>query len=108
VDNWVNDLVEKHSIKKVAAREDLTLPVLERLLNDGYQLVTWDSGRSQHSKCLDLDKQVWTLLDFTSNLLHSAPLAERSHPNDANCTLLVSGEGLPTVRVDYNGNINNA
>lgn len=86
-------------------REDLSLPVLQSLLNDGYDVVTWDSGPSTHAVCLELNEQQWNLQDFISGLVHSAPIFERSHPGDASCAVLVSGENLPTVRVDSFGNI---
>lgn len=90
---------------KNAAREDLTLPVLDSLINEGYEVVQWDAGSSTHSKCLDLHGQQWPLADFVSGLSHSAPMAEKSHPNDENCKLIVSGVEVPTVSVDYFGNV---
>lgn len=86
-------------------REDLSLPVLQSLLNDGYSIVAWDSGPSTHAVCLELNEQQWNLQDFLTGLVHSAPIFERSHPGDASCAVLVSGENLPTVRVDSFGNI---
>lgn len=109
--NWLKKLALKAiriaRLNKQAVgntRQDLSRPVLEDLLQKGYQLVTWDSGNSTHSVCIDLDKQVWELEQFLQGLQHDAPLFERSHPGDASCTLIVSGEGLPPVRVDSFGN----
>jgi len=115
-DEWIDEVVknkiisekeEKFSIQKEAVgntRQDLSRPVLEELLNRGYSVVQWDSGQSVHSVCLELNNQQWNLVDFLSNLHHDAPIFERSHPNDTNCTLIVSGDGLPNVRVDSFGN----
>lgn len=86
-------------------REDLSLPVLQRLLHDGYEIVTWDSGSTTHSTCLELNEQQWNIQDFISGLVHSAPIFERSHPGDVSCAVLVSGQNLPTVRVDSFGNL---
>lgn len=86
-------------------REDLSLPILQELLRDGYSVVTWDSGPSTHGHCLELNEQQWNLQDFISGLRHAAPIFERSHPGDTSCALLVSGENLPTVRVDSFGTI---
>lgn len=111
---WLNDVVKrrvvtdakaKSDLEKVAAQEDLTLPVLMELLGAGYDVVVWDSGASTHGKCIELNKQQWMLEDFVSGLQHSAPMAERSHPNDKNCRLIVMGPGLPSYRVDYFGNM---
>lgn len=113
MNNWENLLAEKaqriNRLQKQAVgntRQDMTRPILEDLLNEGYTLVTWDSGNSRHSICVDLDKQVWELDQFLRGLEHDAPLFERSHPGDISCSLIVSGPGLPDVRVDSYGNIN--
>ena len=95
----------KDRLSKYAAREDLSLAPLEDLLANGYTQVVWDAAKSKHGKCRELHNQKWLLQDFVSNLSHSAPIAERSHPNDTGCSIVVSGEGLPSVRVDYNGNV---
>jgi hypothetical protein len=99
---------ESFSVSKEAVgnnREDLSLPVLQRLLHDGYEIVQWDSGSSTHSTCLELNEQQWNLQDFISGLVHAAPIFERSHPGDVSCAVLVSGENLPTIRVDSFGNL---
>lgn len=116
MNNWIEGLHnkfvtlashKKHEevLNKTAAREDLSAASLRNLLSHGYDLVTWDSSGSRHSACIELNNQKWTLEDFLSGLRFDAPIAERSHPNDTGCTLVVSGEGLPTVSVDYNGNV---
>lgn len=114
--NWIDAIVQKKivaekdakfEIQKEAVgnnRQDMSRPVLEELLNHGYSVVQWDSGQTAHSVCIELNNQQWTLEDFLSGLVHDAPIFERSHPGDANCTVIVSGEGLPSVRVDSFGN----
>ena len=85
-------------------RQDMSRPVLEQLLENGYNGVEWDSGNSTHSPCVELNHQKWALTDFLSGLQFDAPIFEKSHPGDSSCTLVVSGEDLPTVRVDSYGN----
>jgi len=114
---WAKELADKalsakreesFAIQKEAVgnnREDLSLPVLQNLLRDGYQIVQWDSGPSTHSVCLELNEQQWNLEDFLTGLRHAAPIFERTHPGDASCAVVVSGENLPTVRVDSYGNM---
>jgi hypothetical protein len=108
--NWEEKLAEKaqkiNRLNKQAVgntRQDMTRPILESLLADGYNLVTWDSGNSRHSICVDLNRQVWELDQFLIGLEHDAPLFERSHPGDISCSLVVSGPNLPDVRVDSYG-----
>jgi hypothetical protein len=115
--DWVDTVVtnkintEKESefrIQKEAVgntRQDMSRPVLEDLLGNGYSIVQWNSGNSTHGICVELNNQQWTLEDFLTGLVHDAPIFERSHPGDKNCTLVVSGEGLPQVVVDSFGNI---
>jgi hypothetical protein len=85
--------------------QDVSRPVLERLLQDGYDTVTWDASYSQHSVCRELHNQRWTLSDFLSNLHFDAPMAEKSHPGDTGCFLIVSGPDVSSVTVDYVGNL---
>ena len=95
------------SVQKEArgnTRQDMSRPVLEQLLGNGYEVVEWDSGSSTHAPCVELNRQQWMLDDFLSGLNHDAPIFERSHPGDKSCTLLVSGNDVPTVRVDSYGN----
>lgn len=103
-----SDALEERNLIKEAIgnnRQDLTRPILENLMQSGYQVVIWDAGNSTHGSCRELDKQQWTLEDFISNLHHDAPMFEKSHPGDINCSILVQGPDLPTVRVDSFGNV---
>jgi hypothetical protein len=86
-------------------RQDMSRLVLEQLLENGYQTVEWDSGHTTCGKCLELHRQQWTLSDFLMGLEHDAPIFEKSHPGDVSCTVLVSGDNLPTVRVDSYGQV---
>lgn len=111
-DNWLSNLAIKAMricrLDKEAAgnhRQDMTLPVLENLKNQGYTQVTWNSGGSKHGPCRDLNRQVWDLNDFLATTEYDAPLFSRSHPGDASCTLIVSGDSVPDVEVDSYGDV---
>lgn len=113
--NWLSNLALKAMricrINKIAVgnhRQDMTLPVLERLQNEGYNQVMWNSGHSTHSECRDLNRQRWDLEDFLRTTEYEAPLFSRSHPNDMNCTLVISGEGLPDIELDSFGDTDEA
>lgn len=84
-------------------RQDLSRPILEDLLDQGYTTVTWNSGNSTHGQCRELNNQKWDLVSFLSGLQHDAPIFERSHPGDKSCSVTVSGAGLPDVYVDSYG-----
>lgn len=114
---WLNSLTAKkaaidtekqRNIQKEALgnhTQDVSLPIFERLIQDGYTTCTWDAGNSRHSACRELDRQVWDIHDFISGLNHSAPIFEKSHPGDTQCKVIVSGQGLPDVIVDPLGNV---
>jgi hypothetical protein len=113
--NWVANLALKAiricRLNKQAVgnhRQDLTMPVLERLQNEGYSQVMWNSGHSTHSECRDLNRQRWDLEDFLRTTEYDAPLFSRSHPGDENCTLIVSGEGVPDIELDSYGDTDEA
>lgn len=113
---WVKQVASKkiqadkhaHRISIQAARKDLTRPVLQTLLQQGYDQVVWNASATKCGTCRELHKQRWDLEDFLSNLEHDAPMAERSHPNDNGCKLIVSGPGLPRVTVNYEGRMDYA
>jgi len=115
MENWIKNLAIKAihicRLNKEAAgnhRQDMTGPVLERLQHEGYNQVMWNSEHSTHSECRDLNRQRWDLQDFLNTTEYDAPLFSRSHPGDANCTLTVSGAGLPDIEVDSYGDTDEA
>ena len=98
-------------INKEAAgnhRQDMTGPVLQNLMQSGYNQVTWNSNGTHHGQCRDLNRQTWALDDFLATTEYDAPLFSRSHPGDVSCTLTVSGPGLPPVEVDSYGETDQA
>lgn len=113
--DWADSLaMEKYAAERAATlriiknavgnnRQDLSRPILEDLLNQGYTTVTWNAGDSAHGQCRELNNQKWDLVSFLSGLQHDAPIFERSHPGDKSCSLTVSGAGLPDVYVDSYG-----
>ena len=110
MENWIKNLAVKAihicRINKIAVgnhRQDLTRPILEDFINDGYQVVQWNSNNSTHSTCRDLNRQQWDINDFISGLSHDAPMFEKSHPGCSSCSVTVSGEGLPPIELDSFG-----
>lgn len=113
--NWIKNLALRAiricRLTKQAVgnhRQDMTLPVLERLQNEGYNQVQWNAGNSTHSECRDLNRQRWDLEDFLRTTEYEAPLFSRSHPGDENCTLIVSGDGVPDIELDSYGETDEA
>ena len=113
--NWLSNLALKAMricrLNREAAgnhRQDMSGPVLETLMQNGYNQVTWNSNGSHHGQCRDLNRQTWGLQDFLATTEYDAPLFSRSHPGDVSCTLTVSGPGLPPIEVDSYGETDEA
>jgi hypothetical protein len=107
MDNWANDLVEKHSkIHKTAlARTDMSLPLLNSLASDGYTVIEWQTTSPVPcSICEDLSRQQWDLTSFLSTVHHDAGIFSHSHVN-CYCTLILRGPGVAERIVDSYGNI---
>lgn len=114
---WINNLIisdSDHRIKRQRelqvtgqgnTRQDETRPVLEGLMSEGYNEVTWDASKSMHGVCRELHNQKWTLDEFMSGLEHDAPMFEKTHPGDTNCLLVVTGPEVEPVTVDSYGTI---
>ena len=109
-ENWIKNLALRAiricRLNKQAAgnhRQDMSGPVLEDLASKGYTQVTWNSNNSTHSQCRDMNRQVFDLEDFLNTTEYDAPIFGRVHPGDNNCTLIVSGDGVPDVEVDSYG-----
>ena len=97
------ELVKKgNNIDIIGALQDNSLPVLRKLLEKGYELVTFEIHPGADEICQVLDGEMWNLEDFLSNLHYYAPIFEHSHVN-ATSNIRITGEGLPDVLVDYTG-----
>jgi hypothetical protein len=98
--------------KLVAAPKDISLPILQDLLNQGYDKVTWNTNAGAvDSACLTLNNESWPLADFLQGLLHEAPIYEARQVAGAtagshvgcHCVLRVTGPDLPDVMVNAFG-----
>lgn len=97
-----------HFLSLFAAPQDVSLPVLEELLREGYTEGRWvKSPSATDDKCIFMDTQSWSLEEFLEGpggygLQHAAPFYERTHVG-CHCTLVVTGPGLPEVVVNAFG-----
>ena len=102
---WTTHLAERHSIRKIAVETEVSLPTFERLLNDGYTIAIWKTTNPiPCMRCQDLEAQQFNFHDFVNSTTHDAPIFSKSHPN-CHCVIICTGEGLPTVQIDFMGNI---
>jgi hypothetical protein len=89
----------------VAAPKDVSLPILEELLADGYSTVFWDATLASDWECQRMHgPYAGGLEDFISGLQHAAPIFEKSHVG-CKCVLTIGGDGKPDVHVDYTGRL---
>lgn len=96
-----NDFIA--SLKTEAAPQDVSLPVLEQLLGEGYDTCTWNTSPSAtDGPCISMGGEVIPLADFIANLMYAAPLFEKTHVG-CHCSVSVSGPGLDPREVSAFG-----
>lgn len=102
---WIAHLAQKHSINKIAVETEVSLPAFHRLLGDGYTIAIWKTTNPiPCMRCQDLEAQQFNFHDFVNSTTHDAPIFSKSHPN-CKCIIICTGDGLPTVQIDFTGNI---
>ena len=87
--------------------QDMSLPVFQDLLEQGYDTATFVAWSGACDYCKKRNGMRWSLLDFISNLQYDAPIFEKAAHVNAQSHIKVSdskGE-LPDVFVNYNGDI---
>lgn len=83
----------------LGAPQDVSLPVLEELLGQGYDTVTWRTNPSATDpECIAINTNTFPLADFIANLQHAAPIYEKTHVG-CHCTMVVTGPDLQEVLV---------
>lgn len=87
--------------------QDVSLPVLQDLLEQGYDTATFVAHPNACAYCKKRNGMTWKLSQFISNLQYDAPIFEKAAHVNAQSQIKVSdskGE-LPDVFVNYNGDI---
>ena len=87
--------------------QDVSLPVFEDLLEQGYDTATFVAWAGACDYCKKRNGMRWSLLDFISNLQYDAPIFEKAAHVNAQSQIKVSdskGE-LEDVYVNYAGEI---
>jgi hypothetical protein len=85
-----------------AAYQDVCLFVLEQLLKDGYDTITWQQSSRPCQICRGLNNKTFDLEKFVNETEYEAAIFSHSHVN-CGCTLLVTGPDLPDQIVDFRG-----
>jgi hypothetical protein len=90
----------------LGVRQDVSLPILQDLRNQGYDSVTWHTNPgSVNPVDISLDGNTWTLDEFLYGLMYDAPIFERTHVQCL-CSISVTSSTipeLPEVFVNANG-----
>ena len=63
----------------------------------GYTTIEWIAGAGSCELCKVHDHHTWTIDDFLANLVHNAPVFERSHVGDRSCHLELTGPDLEKI-----------
>lgn len=83
----------------LGAPKDVSLPILQDLLGQGYDTTTWQTNAgATDAPCISKNGDVQPLADFVANLFHEAPFFEKTHVG-CKCGVKVTGPGLPDVFV---------
>ena len=88
--------------RKARAPVERTLPILRRLLSEGYDTAIFEATSGKCALCRSLDGREKTLEDLISDTEYDAPIYSWSHVN-CRCTIRVTGSGLEDVILDYSG-----
>lgn len=91
--------------KGVYPLQDVSLPVFQDLLEQGYDTATFVAWSGACDYCKKRNGMRWSLLDFISNLQYDAPIFEKAAHVNAQSNIRVSDSKgkLPDVYVNYNG-----
>ena len=87
--------------------QDVSLPVFEDLLEQGYDTATFVAHPNACAYCKKRNGKTWRLYQFISNLQYDAPIFEKAAHVNAQSEIKVwdsKGE-LPDVFVNYNGDM---
>jgi hypothetical protein len=90
-------------LSMVAAPQDISLPVLQDLITQGYDSGRWNtSPGAKDEACIVKNGDTFVLADFVNGLAHNAPFYEKTHVG-CHCTMTCSGPDLPDVEVSAFG-----
>jgi hypothetical protein len=80
-----------------AAPQDVSLPLLQGYVEQGYVDYVWNCSPSAvDAKCLSLDGERGAIADLLLVLMHDAPIFEHSHVG-CHCSITISGPDLPDI-----------
>ncbi len=87
----------------MAAPQDVSLPILRKLLAQGYKTVTWRTSESaMDAECISKDGDRFDLRTFISGLRHNAPIYEKTHVG-CSCSVVLESPGKKPVIVNAFG-----
>jgi hypothetical protein len=88
-----------------AAPQDVSGPIFERLLSEGYTEAKWRTNPgAMDAICISKDNETMSLADFISNTQYNAPIYSKTHVG-CNCSIIVSGVDKPDVIVTALGEV---
>jgi hypothetical protein len=94
---WLTSLLRSPVIE--AAPQDVSLPILKRLLAEGYDGVVWVCNTAAKDvACRSLNGKTWALADFLSETTHDAPVFSHSHVG-CKCMIRLTADEKPDVLV---------
>lgn len=90
---------EQFAGRVLGAPKDVSLPILNDLLGQGYTDTRWrTSASATDAPCISKNGDTQDLGSFVSGLLYEAPIFEKTHVG-CKCGVQVTGPDLPEVFV---------
>jgi len=88
---------EEFANRLLGAPQDQSLPILQDLLGQGYDTVTWRTNiGATDAPCIARSGDTWPLAEFLSGLRYAAPIFEKTHVG-CKCAVEVTGPGKTTA-----------
>ena len=92
--------------KSIYPLQDVSLPVFEDLLEQGYNMATFIAHPNACKFCKSINGKTWTLKNLIDTTEYEAPIFFHSHVNAQSEMKVWDKNGeLPDVYVNYEGNI---
>jgi len=81
-----------------------TIPVLEDLRDDGYEIIIFRAVGGACPICRSHEGEEFTIDEVIDDAEHDAAIYTITHPG-CKCQLIAMGEDKPNVRINYTGRI---
>ena len=97
--------MNKWLTRQAKAPVERTLPILRRLLREGYDEVTFKPGMTACPTCRRHRQEKKDLQDLINEAEYAAPIYTWAEHPGCQCEIEVTGPDLETVRLNFSGEV---